>query len=225
MDRPGGTILRVCSVVGAGPAIQRRSVMHYRRLISRGLVLLSIVSLILLIAVTALWVRSYFVKDDILFPRPDGSRRTIGIKTYPGTIDVDVIRMTVAVTDPPRWDRSEVDAYDRKRSREWDKKNSILGFAQVRTNFGGQHPVLKKHYAGYHSEWFVPFWSLAFVALLSPIVLILSSIRRRRRRNKGLCPQCGYDLRATPDRCPECGTPRPASTSSTRHDQWHGGNA
>jgi hypothetical protein len=46
---------------------------------------------------------------------------------------------------------------------------------------------------------------------LPPALWTFVLIRRRRRANKpGCCPTCGYDLRATPERCPECGTaPKP----------------
>ena len=30
---------------------------------------------------------------------------------------------------------------------------------------------------------------------------------RRRRWRQDLCPACGYDVRANPEKCPECGTP------------------
>jgi len=41
------------------------------------------------------------------------------------------------------------------------------------------------------------------------VTLLLGSLyrkgRRERRSETGLCPECGYDMRATPDQCPECG--------------------
>ena len=49
-----------------------------------------------------------------------------------------------------------------------------------------------------------PVWFLLPVLLALPL-LWLRHHRLRKRNRPGLCPTCGYDLRATPDRCPECG--------------------
>ena len=56
-----------------------------------------------------------------------------------------------------------------------------------------------------------PYWCLFAIAALAPAAQLLLRLHRRRRARGGLCAACGYDLRATPGRCPECGTTRPTS--------------
>ena len=56
-------------------------------------------------------------------------------------------------------------------------------------------------------QLWVAYWLAAAVTALLPAgwVVRRAVTARRDRRRLGLCPRCGYDLRATPGRCPECG--------------------
>jgi hypothetical protein len=60
----------------------------------------------------------------------------------------------------------------------------------------------------------IPRWFIMVATLITPVAFTASVIRRRRRGTVGHCSTCGYDLRATPDRCPECGTVPAASGSA-----------
>ncbi len=52
----------------------------------------------------------------------------------------------------------------------------------------------------------VPLWMPAFLfAAIFCLCRPLRHIRRRKRKKLGLCVKCGYDLRGSEDRCPECG--------------------
>jgi hypothetical protein len=53
----------------------------------------------------------------------------------------------------------------------------------------------------------VRLWLVAIAGALLPLSAAIRSSRKRRASKSGCCRRCGYDLRATPDVCPECGTP------------------
>jgi hypothetical protein len=52
-----------------------------------------------------------------------------------------------------------------------------------------------------------PHWFAVCVVLIPTCVLGRTELRHRRARQVGFCRKCSYDLRASKDRCPECGTP------------------
>jgi cytochrome P450 len=57
-----------------------------------------------------------------------------------------------------------------------------------------------------------PLWMLLCLAAIAPLLWISMSVRRRRLARRGLCLRCGYDLRASPTRCPECGATPPSAS-------------
>jgi hypothetical protein len=64
-----------------------------------------------------------------------------------------------------------------------------------------------------HTIVLVQCWLVAFGFALLPAFWARAWRRRRvlrRRIAAGLCQKCAYDLRGSPQRCPECGTPAAA---------------
>ncbi len=77
--------------------------------------------------------------------------------------------------------------------------------------------TLEGHFSGFKNQgrappdfrfqWIaMPCWVLAAAPALLPVMWMRRHLVIRRNHGPGYCSQCGYDLRATTDRCPECGT-------------------
>jgi hypothetical protein len=80
---------------------------------------------------------------------------------------------------------------------DWLGFSAHSGRTDPSTNsrFGGNRPYLTV---------IVPHWMTALLAGVLPATWATRTYRARRYA-AGRCRRCGYDLRATPDRCPECG--------------------
>ncbi|MDB5172511.1 MAG: hypothetical protein JWN51_1284 [Phycisphaerales bacterium] len=166
--------------------------------------MISLLSLLLFVATCALWVRSYRVADGALMPKAGWWRRyTITSDLGTVTVYTEILRPP---SDPPYWHSYPLDEPFSNRLREAAKDKLLwMGFAVRSNGVAGQVLMVS-----------VPYWSLVVLTACPPTVW---AIRRRAMGNRkatGKCPWCGYDLRATPERCPECGTEyRP---ESARHD-------
>ena len=79
---------------------------------------------------------------------------------------------------------------------------SSLGYSYVVTD----EPARK----GVDFSLVVPLWFPAFLTYITiGSGALLRFLMPGRRTRSGSCPNCNYDLRASKDRCPECGHPIP----------------
>jgi hypothetical protein len=65
----------------------------------------------------------------------------------------------------------------------------------------------------------MPLWMIVLATAALPALHVRRWLRRQKRRAAGLCLTCGYDLRATPGRCPECGTESEQCAGPRRFDR------
>ncbi|HEY2589537.1 MAG TPA: hypothetical protein VGI81_27570 [Tepidisphaeraceae bacterium] len=176
----------------------------------RPLILASALSLLLCIALAAMWVWSCFSYDVLHHGTglyQDGPERVVKdwyVETAAGSLDVKHYQARagfgkIGNVTPAGWQWTMGDS-----RFVWRPQSSRLGFAFHAERF----PLIG---INYHRVMFLrlPFWALVALtgagSMLSYLFVHRATIRLRRASK--LCVRCGYDLRATPDRCPECGTP------------------
>jgi hypothetical protein len=150
----------------------------------------SALSLVFFVATCIMWIRSYRFGDRLLwtawpFNHPiNGKMWNPEISTECACVYLEMWRTNVDDSDNPI-------AYRAYR---------IQPNYHPRPKFSAGHP--------FGWLWFmsVPVWFFSAIFLLMPTIWCLSALIRKKMRAVGHCHDCGYDLRATPDRCPECGT-------------------
>lgn len=185
-----------------------------RRLARRLFTLASAASLLLCVAVGALWVRNYWVYDALYWKPVQGEwnlslSSTNGVfaaihtgkggpNTTAGSGSTEFLYQTQAPEDLlpllPATLAPARGAYH----------GSWAGIVYVRIDLtNGQGRFRRQHRV---QEAIVPWGWIALVASLAPATWALARVRRwARGLGAGYCPHCGYDLRASPERCPECG--------------------
>ena len=169
-----------------------------RRLLRNLLNALTVLSLLLALAAAALWVRSYWVGDGFVWKPSDADRAY-----YRAYVGRGVARVGGGAYPFDRTGHFDYGA-DRPPTRPTGFHPRCfaarLGFDYHRGSDAQGQPFV---------DVLFPIWALLLCAAVLPscrVVSLRRDLRSRRRSAAGACTSCGYDLRATPERCPECGT-------------------
>jgi hypothetical protein len=180
-----------------------------RKIARFGLEFLTLLSLLLWIASVALWIQSRIVDQQILHV----GQKQIVVCSHAGEMSVQVNTIDAllwSLGQPEGWSRVRILLRATSVSHQL---NSPLTFWN-RLGFAARHlagPPGRRAPEGRVVVF--PYWFVLALATPLPMRWLPSRFRSRRRRRlaaAGRCTTCGYDLRSTPDRCPECGsTPQP----------------
>lgn len=180
--------------------------------------ILSAVSLALWLAVAVLFVRSFSVEEGLIRGQWEGTtvpatEITIRVASAGGRVWCDWTRRQSA--DPEWiargnaqgtigiWWKYRAHSISPVGRRDWYRPDYVR-YAN------GASPLTPPF--SYYSSIYVaiPSWPLLLILPIPGAICLRRFRRLRRREQLGLCLNCGYDLRATPDRCPECGTVPPS---------------
>jgi hypothetical protein len=177
---------------------------------------LALLSLILCMAMTVLWARSYVRGDQVIvgywgYHLHPSYTHYYDAWEFEGTNErgrwTAAWRVHACIAGPGRYEpspgakgrRFEVGPID--RNIRWSIDTC---FDDAR--YSGRVATVRYTFQPRWRAISVPHpMSTPLLAIL-PMAAAIHRRRRGRRRERGCCVKCGYDLRATPDRCPECGT-------------------
>jgi len=102
----------------------------------------------------------------------------------------------------------------KKSLEDWERHRWMLVFGADRDGLGAliSWPVYRypKNFIRLNVSYWVAVPALAFL----PGMWLFCVVRQGPRTRPGKCVKCGYDIRASKDRCPECGTPIPVNPVS-----------
>jgi hypothetical protein len=161
----------------------------------------TLLSLLLFAATVALWVRSYFVFDGVHHASQGSGVYADGL-VYGAFEDAGSFqgRLWVAVSRTPSPSTQQSQAFPR-----WSLDHHYYDpkfFTPV--SWFERKGLFHEGWSGYDC-YGTPHALLAAISAFLPVGRILLALRFSKVSKTGHCFTCGYDLRATPDRCPECG--------------------